>query len=166
MLGGFLFSLIPTPSSSLVNTFKSFKGFRTSNTMKIRLHVRATGDGGSRISKCAYGEKEFAYLPAMTCRPRPFPSLAPSIIPAVIFDNRDQYAAHNWGGQASLTKIENLNGGSVHLETSWYGGQRCEFVRGDFTLGSPVSYSQAKAIRQLRIVWRHGSGVTHVSLDL
>jgi hypothetical protein len=60
ILGGCLFNLIPKPSNSFVKIAKSTNGFKTSSTIKIKLHVRAT---------------------AMTCRPRPFPSLAPSIIP-------------------------------------------------------------------------------------
>lgn len=60
MLGGCLFSRRPNPSNSCSINFLCPRGFRTSRTMKIRLHVRAT---------------------AMTCRPRPLPSLAPSMIP-------------------------------------------------------------------------------------
>lgn len=60
MFGAFLFNLIPNPSSSFVRIAKSFSGLSTSRTMKMRLHVRAT---------------------AMTCRPRPLPSFAPSMIP-------------------------------------------------------------------------------------
>lgn len=53
ILGGFLFNLIPKPSSSFVRIAKSTNGFRTSRTMKIRLQVLAT---------------------AITCLPLPFPS--------------------------------------------------------------------------------------------
>ena len=60
MLGGVLLSRIPNPSSSLSMILLCCSGFSTSRTMKMRLHVRAT---------------------AITWRPRPFPSFAPSIIP-------------------------------------------------------------------------------------
>lgn len=43
MAGGFLFSRIPKPSSSDSISFLSPRGLRTSRTMKMRLHVRATG---------------------------------------------------------------------------------------------------------------------------
>ena len=60
MFGGCLLIRIPKPSSSVSMTFLSVKGFKTSSTMKIKWHVFAT---------------------AMTCRPRPLPSFAPSMIP-------------------------------------------------------------------------------------
>ena len=60
ILGGSLFSLSPNPSSSCSMSFLCLSGLSTSRTIKIKLHVRAT---------------------AMTCRPRPLPSLAPSMIP-------------------------------------------------------------------------------------
>jgi len=60
IFGGFLFKRIPKPSNSLSITLLSVRGFKTSNTMKIKEQVRAT---------------------AITWRPRPLPSLAPSIIP-------------------------------------------------------------------------------------
>ncbi len=60
--GGRLLSRIPKPSNSLVRMARSFKGLRTSRTMKIRLQVRAT---------------------AITCFPRPLPSFAPSMIPGL-----------------------------------------------------------------------------------
>jgi hypothetical protein len=53
ILGGFLFSLIPKPSNSFVKIAKSTNGFKTSKTMKIKLHVLAT---------------------AITCLPLPLPS--------------------------------------------------------------------------------------------
>ena len=60
IFGGFLFSLIPKPSSSCSIIFLCPRGFNTSRQMKIKWQVRAT---------------------AITCLPRPLPSLAPSIIP-------------------------------------------------------------------------------------
>lgn len=60
MFGGDLFSLKPNPSSSCSINFLCFNGLSTSKTININEHVRAT---------------------AITCRPRPFPSLAPSMIP-------------------------------------------------------------------------------------
>lgn len=60
IFGGSLLSLIPNPSSSFSIISLCFNGFVASKTMQIKLHVRAT---------------------AITCLPRPFPSLAPSIIP-------------------------------------------------------------------------------------
>ena len=60
MLAGFLFNLIPKPSSSLSMIFLCIKGLQASNTMMIRLQVLAV---------------------EITCLPLPFPSLAPSIIP-------------------------------------------------------------------------------------
>ncbi len=44
MLGGFLFRRIPKPSSSCSISRLSLSGLRTSRIMKMRLHVRATGD--------------------------------------------------------------------------------------------------------------------------
>mmetsp|Transcript_19741 Transcript_19741/g.46785 ORF Transcript_19741/g.46785 Transcript_19741/m.46785 type:complete len:240 (+) Transcript_19741:544-1263(+) len=60
MAGGFLLSRMPTPSSSrsMIRLWSS--GFMASRTMMIQWHVRAV---------------------EMTCRPRPLPSLAPSMIP-------------------------------------------------------------------------------------
>jgi hypothetical protein len=96
--GGFLFSRMPKPSSSASMVFLSPRGLRTSRTMNMRLHVRAT-------KECDYGEPQarikhsYVTTPAMTvryikivnvrrwfsnvpCRPLPRPSFAPSIIPA------------------------------------------------------------------------------------
>ena len=42
MFGGDLLRRIPKPSSSCSSSFLCCRGFRTSRTMKIRLHVRAT----------------------------------------------------------------------------------------------------------------------------
>ena len=42
MFGGFLFSRIPNPSNSFSIIFLSWRGFRTSSTIKMRLQVRAT----------------------------------------------------------------------------------------------------------------------------
>ncbi|KAE9535532.1 hypothetical protein AGLY_007433 [Aphis glycines] len=61
IFGGDLFSLNPNPSNSCSINFLCFNGLRTSKTIKINEHVRAT---------------------AITCLPRPLPSFAPSIIPA------------------------------------------------------------------------------------
>lgn len=58
--GGFLFSRIPNPSNSCSIFFLSVRGFNASKTINIKLQVRAT---------------------PITCLPRPFPSLAPSMIP-------------------------------------------------------------------------------------
>lgn len=60
MFGGCLFNRRPKPSNSCSISRLCPSGLSTSRTMKIKLHVRAT---------------------AMTCRPRPLPSFAPSIIP-------------------------------------------------------------------------------------
>lgn len=60
MLGGDLLSRKPNPSNSCSISLLCCKGLSTSNTIKIKLHVRAT---------------------AITCLPLPFPSLAPSMIP-------------------------------------------------------------------------------------
>jgi hypothetical protein len=60
MFGGSLLSRNPNPSNSCSMSFLWPSGLRTSSTMKMREHVRAT---------------------AITWRPRPLPSLAPSIIP-------------------------------------------------------------------------------------
>mmetsp|Transcript_18681 Transcript_18681/g.58016 ORF Transcript_18681/g.58016 Transcript_18681/m.58016 type:complete len:293 (-) Transcript_18681:248-1126(-) len=60
MLGGFLLSLMPKPSSSFSITALCVMGFITSSTIRIRLQVLAV---------------------AITCRPRPLPSFAPSMIP-------------------------------------------------------------------------------------
>ena len=60
MFGGVLLRRIPNPSSSCSRIFLCPSGLRTSRTIKIRFAVLAT---------------------AITCRPLPFPSLAPSIIP-------------------------------------------------------------------------------------
>jgi hypothetical protein len=81
MLGGFLFKRIPKPSSSCSIMRLSLSGLRTSRTMKMRLHVRATRYRSSeRWWLCRlYGSSG---SPAMTCRPRPRPSFAPSMIPA------------------------------------------------------------------------------------
>lgn len=67
MAGGFLLRRIPKPSNSLVRIARSLRGLRTSKTINIRLQVLAT---------------------AMTCRPRPLPSLAPSMIP---YDRENSY---------------------------------------------------------------------------
>lgn len=81
MLGGFLFKRIPKPSSSCSMRRLSLSGLRTSRTMKIRLHVRATGNHDLvRFRSGRLLEKDGS--PAMTCRPRPRPSFAPSMIPA------------------------------------------------------------------------------------
>ena len=78
MLGGFLFKRIPKPSSSCSITRLSLSGLRTSRTMKMRLHVRATGYHNLE----RWWLYESSDSPAMTCRPRPRPSFAPSMIPA------------------------------------------------------------------------------------
>jgi len=75
IFGGDLFSLNPKPSNSCSINFLCFNGLRTSKTMKINEQVRAT---------------------AITCRPRPLPSLAPSMIPGKSksykqIQNRSQY---------------------------------------------------------------------------
>ena len=79
--GGLLFNRMPNPSSSLVRIARSFSGFNTSSIMKIRLHVRAT---------------------AITCRPRPLPSLAPSIIPTMIHQLMLPYRPL-WGGEGKVS---------------------------------------------------------------
>mmetsp|Transcript_21838 Transcript_21838/g.66289 ORF Transcript_21838/g.66289 Transcript_21838/m.66289 type:complete len:272 (+) Transcript_21838:716-1531(+) len=58
--GGFLFNRMPTPSSSFSMIFFCWMSFIASSTMMRHEHVRAT---------------------AMTCRPRPLPSRAPSMMP-------------------------------------------------------------------------------------
>lgn len=58
--GGYLFNLIPKPSSSLSMIFLCVSGLVASNTMTIKEHVFAT---------------------LITYLPLPLPSLAPSIIP-------------------------------------------------------------------------------------
>lgn len=60
IFGGCLLIRMPNPSSSDSITRLSVRGLFTSRTMKMRWHVFAT---------------------AMTWRPRPLPSLAPSMIP-------------------------------------------------------------------------------------
>lgn len=60
IFGGSLFNRNPKPSNSCSINFLCWSGLRTSRTMKISEHVRAT---------------------AITWRPRPFPSFAPSMIP-------------------------------------------------------------------------------------
>lgn len=60
ILGGLLLRRIPKPSNSYSMIFLCCKGFNASKTMKISEHVLAT---------------------AITCLPRPLPSLAPSMIP-------------------------------------------------------------------------------------
>lgn len=60
IFGGSLLMRIPNPSSSFSMTRFSVSGLLTSRTMKIKWQVFAT---------------------AMTCRPRPFPSFAPWMIP-------------------------------------------------------------------------------------
>eukprot|EP00056_Hartaetosiga_gracilis_P006068 m.92737 g.92737 ORF g.92737 m.92737 type:complete len:318 (-) comp12366_c0_seq3:1173-2126(-) len=60
IFGGDLLRRIPNPSNSCSISRLWPRGFAMSKQMKIRLQVRAT---------------------AMTCRPRPLPSFAPSIIP-------------------------------------------------------------------------------------
>ena len=63
--GGFLFSRMPKPSSSASMSFLSPRGLRTSKTMNIRLHVRAT-------EMCDYDERQVhvnrsdVTIPAMT----------------------------------------------------------------------------------------------------
>lgn len=81
MLGGFLFRRIPKPSSSCSISRLSLSGLRTSRTMKMRLQVRATGDHSS-VRWWLRRLFESSDSPAMTCRPRPRPSFAPSMIPA------------------------------------------------------------------------------------
>jgi len=44
MFGGFLLRRMPNPSSSVSIIFLSPRGLRTSRTMKMRWHVRATGE--------------------------------------------------------------------------------------------------------------------------
>lgn len=58
--GGSLFNLIPKPSSSRSIIYLWRRGLVASRTMQIKLQVLAT---------------------AITCLPRPLPSLAPSMIP-------------------------------------------------------------------------------------
>ena len=60
MAGGLLLSLMPKPSSSCSIRRLCVSGFRQSSTIRMRLQVRAV---------------------EMTCRPRPLPSFAPSMIP-------------------------------------------------------------------------------------
>lgn len=50
MLGGLLFKRIPKPSNSFSIIFLCPKGFRTSRTIKIKLHVRATGGKNDTLS--------------------------------------------------------------------------------------------------------------------
>ena len=71
MLGGLLFSRIPKPSSSCSISLLCCSGFNTSRIIKMRPQVRAT---------------------AITCRPRPFPSFAPSMIPG-----RSSNYGEGWG---------------------------------------------------------------------
>lgn len=98
--GGCLFSRIPKPSSSDSISFLSPSGLRTSRTMKIRLHVRATKRnfvqqcvalGGMVRVPAMTGHRDMlvikrfrGYVCDLPCRPRPLPSFAPSIIPAMI----------------------------------------------------------------------------------
>ena len=65
--GGFLFSRMPKPSSSDSMIFLSPRGLRTSRTMNMRLHVRAT-------KECGYDElqarikRSYVSIPAMTVK--------------------------------------------------------------------------------------------------
>lgn len=54
MLGGLLFKRIPKPSNSFSIIFLCPKGFRTSRTIKIKLHVRATGGKKWHLKLNAY----------------------------------------------------------------------------------------------------------------
>ena len=86
MFGGVLFRRRPNPSNSFSRILLCCNGFSTSNTMKMRLHVRAT---------------------AITCRPRPFPSFAPSMIPG---------RSSSCKGQRSMVECAS-GGGSGHTWT-------------------------------------------------
>lgn len=79
--------------------------------MKMRLQVRAT---------------------AMTCRPLPFPSLAPSMIPAKVYqkDSCTERTDLTW-------KIQDLDSSSVVRHRTGNGGQSGEFVRGSFRVRPP-----------------------------
>ena len=102
MLGGFLFRRIPKPSSSCWMMRLSLSGLRTSRIMKMRLHVRATGDHG--VVRWWLGRLYESDSPAMTCRPRPRPSFAPSMIPAGTEDKIFYLGLFG----PSLTEINNL----------------------------------------------------------
>lgn len=110
ILGGCLLSRSPKPSNSCSISFLCCNGLRTSRTMNIRLHVRAT---------------------AITCRPLPLPSLAPSIIPGK--SNNYKTNQMNLLIPASLFAI-NLNFRSFVLNTSWYSSKRCKLICSDFRI--------------------------------
>jgi hypothetical protein len=128
-----LLSLIPKPSNSLVMMAKSFSGFKTSSTMKMRLQVRAT---------------------AMTCRPRPFPSLAPSMIPAKVYQEtyRSKRVGHTW-------QIQDLDSSSVVRHSTGNCCQGGELVRGSFRVRSTAICQRMSAGP---IAW----ALAHVNFDI
>lgn len=119
MFGGFLLRRIPKPSNSFSISRLCVKGFSASRTIRIKLHVRAQ---------------------AMTCRPRPFPSLAPK-------KQTQKHAAHYHPSDAAKRlargllrprtfddsrQIQQLHLRPFVTKDAGHARQSCKFVRRDF----------------------------------